>query len=146
MAIGRNISAVVKVVQDPELQGQLVFVGSNARSVHSQRGIAVARSQVAEDLVVGAVFFQNVDDVPDWIPSAGKRNLLRINVNKVIFFNLACVDGQVSVNLFPAEPLNRPSDQRRNIRMRIKAMAKKWYMRGRLPSPKLGLRFGGPEH
>ena len=66
-----------------------------------------------------AIGRENVDDMPDGIPAAGKRNLLRINMNKVIFFNLACVDGQVSVNLFPAEPLNRPSDQRRNVRMRI---------------------------
>ena len=119
MSIGRDVPAVVEVVQHPELQGQFVLVGGNLSSIHRQGGIAIARSQIAEDLVVGAIFFQNVDYMPDRILTSGKLNLVSFSVQQVIFFNLACIEGQVSVNIFPPKPLNGSSDQRRNVRMRI---------------------------
>src|SRR5260370_9847654 len=67
MAIGRDISAVVKVVEYPELQREFVFVRSNFSTVHGQRRVAVAHSQVAEHLIVSPIFFDNIDHVQDSI-------------------------------------------------------------------------------
>src|SRR5215469_17696388 len=72
MAIARNLSAVVEVVEDAELQRQLVLVRSDVLSVHREGGIAVSDLQISEYLVVSAILFDDVDDVLDRILAVSK--------------------------------------------------------------------------
>ena len=65
MAVGRDVPVAVQVVQQHELLGQLVMVGRHVAAEHHQRRVAVAPGQVAEDLVVGAVLLDDVEDVLD---------------------------------------------------------------------------------
>jgi hypothetical protein len=65
VAVAGNFSAVVEVVEHSELQRQFVLVGSDVFAIHGQRFVAVADGKVAKNLIVGAIFFQNVDHVAD---------------------------------------------------------------------------------
>ena len=65
MAVGRDVAVAVEVVEQHELLGQLVMVGRHLAAEHDQRRIAVAARQVAEDLIVGAILLDDVDDVLD---------------------------------------------------------------------------------
>ena len=55
----------VGVVEERELPGELAVVGHHPLAEAAQLRVAVADRQVAEDLVVGAVLFDDVDDVLD---------------------------------------------------------------------------------
>ena len=48
-------------------------IGRNRLRKHNDRRIAVALFQVAENLVVGAVFFHDIDDVLDLLPQLGEQ-------------------------------------------------------------------------
>ena len=65
MAVGADLALDVKVVQEHELAGQGVVVGRDGLGEQADVRIAVAFFHVAEDLVVGAVFLDDVDDVLD---------------------------------------------------------------------------------
>ena len=84
MAVSRNFSAVIEVVEHAELQCEFVLVGSDVLAVHGQRRIAIADFQIAENLIVGAVFLEHVDDVLDRIPPAGKGNSSGVAVKEVV--------------------------------------------------------------
>src|SRR5215470_2236551 len=117
MAIARNFSAVVKIVEHSELQSELMFVGRNVSAVHGQRGIAVSDWKVAENLIVGAVFFQNIDDVADGILAAGEGEVSGVGVKKVVFFDLARICGEVLLDIGETDAGDGTGSQRRNIRM-----------------------------
>jgi len=81
VAVSRDLTRVKEVVEHAELQREFVDVGRSRRAVHGQARVAVAyvlavRLQIAENLVEGAVLFDDVDDVPDGILSTSKLNLL----------------------------------------------------------------------
>ncbi len=65
MAVGRDVSVAVEVVEQHELLGQLVVVGRHVAPEHHQRRVAVASGHVAEDLVVGAILLDDVEHVLD---------------------------------------------------------------------------------
>ena len=65
MAVGADFGVHVEIVQQDELAGELVQVGRDALGEEAQLRVAVALRQVAEDLVVGAVFLDDVDAVFD---------------------------------------------------------------------------------
>ena len=75
VSIAGNFAAVVEVVEDAELPRQLVLVGRDVFAVHHQRRIAVGLADVAEELVVGAVFLDDVDDVVNRIAAALEADL-----------------------------------------------------------------------
>ncbi len=80
VAVARDFAGVEEVVEHAELQGQLVLVGRDGCTVHRPLGIAVAYGlpvlrEVAEDLIVGSIFLDDVDDVLDAIVAAGKGDL-----------------------------------------------------------------------
>ena len=84
MAVAGNFSAVVKIVEHAELQRQFVLVGSDVLAVHRERWIAVSHFQITQNLIVGAVFFEDVDHVLDRILSAGESDGAGIAVEQVV--------------------------------------------------------------
>src|SRR5439155_4488636 len=87
--IARDLAAVIEVVEHTELQSELVFVGGDVRAVHSERWVAVADFQVAEDLIIGAIFLDHVYDVADGIGSGLELDFSRIAMEKIALFHLA---------------------------------------------------------
>ena len=117
VAVAGNFSAVVEIVEHSELQREFVLVGRDVGAVHGERWIAVADGQIAEDLIVGAIFFQHVDHVADGILSAGEFKLAAIGVDEIVFFDLARVGGEILVDVGEAEALDGAADQGRNVGM-----------------------------
>ena len=95
MAVAGDLAAVVEIVEHSELQSEFVLVGSDVGAVHGERGIAVADFQIAEDLVVGAVFLDDVDHVLDRILAAGEIDCAGIAVKQVVSFDRLCEFGQL---------------------------------------------------
>src|SRR4029077_3000830 len=102
MAVSRNFSAVVKIIEHAELQRQLVLIGRDVLAEHGERRIAVADFQIAKNLIVGTVFLDDVDDMLDWILSAAKGDGAGIVVQQVIL-------------LHQLRQLGKFLDRRRNI-------------------------------
>ena len=98
MAVAGNFSAVVKVVQYTELQGELVLVGSDVGSVHHQRWIAVADFEVPENLVISAVFFKDVDYVANGVTALGEFDFAGVTAEAFVFFNTFCEFRQTRLN------------------------------------------------
>src|SRR5271155_1763313 len=65
MSIARDLTGVVEVIEHAKLQHQLVQIGSSLEPVHRQRRVAVARAQIAKDLIVGPVLLNDVDNMTD---------------------------------------------------------------------------------
>ena len=70
VAIAGDLAGVEKIIEHTELESQLMLVGGDGLAIHGQAGVAVAHRlsillEVAEDLIVGAVFLDDVDDVLD---------------------------------------------------------------------------------
>ncbi len=65
MPLGRYFAVAIEVVQQDELPGQAMGVGRDFFREDAQVRIAVAFLHVAEDLVVGAVFANDVDAILD---------------------------------------------------------------------------------
>ena len=65
VAVGADLTLDVKVVEEHELSGQSVVVRRDGLGEQADVGFAVAFFHVAEYLVVGAVFLDDVDDILD---------------------------------------------------------------------------------
>ena len=65
MAVVADLGVDVEVVEQDELAGERVGVGRDLLAEEAEARIAVAFRHVAEDLIVGAVFLDDVEDVPD---------------------------------------------------------------------------------
>ena len=65
VAVGRHDAVAVVVVEQHEALGQRVLVGRHLAPEDAQARVAVGLREVAEDLVVGAVLLEHVDDVLD---------------------------------------------------------------------------------
>src|SRR5262249_22163416 len=65
MSVGRDVPIAVQVVEQDELVGQLVVVRRDLLAAHHEALVAVAAGNVAENLVVSAVFVDDVQDVLD---------------------------------------------------------------------------------
>jgi len=94
-----------------------VLVRSNGFAIHGQRRVAVADWQVAENLIVGAIFFQHVDHVADRIFTTGKFKPTAIRLNEVVFFDLVGVGREILVDIRELEALYGTANQRCNIRI-----------------------------
>ena len=89
MSVTGDFAAVIKIVQHSKLQRQLVQVGRDIGAVHGQRRIAIAyflavEFQVAENLIVGAVFLEDVDHMTNRIRARPKRDLAGIERNRLL--------------------------------------------------------------
>ena len=65
VAVGADLALDVEVVEQHELADQGVVVGRDRLGEQAEVRLAVALGHVAEDLVVGAVLLDDVDDVLD---------------------------------------------------------------------------------
>ena len=74
MAVGAQNAAAIGVVQQRKIADELVFIRRDAFAKDAQIGVAVAVRHVAEHLVVGAVF---LDDVNDMLKDAGFADAFR---------------------------------------------------------------------
>src|SRR5207249_3241361 len=63
VAIGREDAIAIIIVEQNVLLRQGVMVGRNKLRVNAEAGIAVSLWKIAENLVVGFVFLQNVKDM-----------------------------------------------------------------------------------
>ncbi len=117
MSVAGNFAAVVEVVEDAELPRQCVLVRRDVFTVHNQRRIAIGLTDVAEELVVSTVFFDNVDHVVNRIAATLKADLAHAAFHLVATHNFL---GQLLVlasRLRQVHPRNRAVNQRGNIRM-----------------------------
>ena len=81
VAVTGDFARVVEVVKHAKLQRELVLVRSNVGAVHCQAFVAIANGlavllEISEDLIVGAVFLDDVDDMLDGRFAAGEGYLL----------------------------------------------------------------------
>jgi hypothetical protein len=74
VAVDRDFAVTVEVVEEDVLLDEGMLVGSDLLAEEDEFGVAVGVRDVAEDLVVGAVLFDDVDDVLD---GAGLADALR---------------------------------------------------------------------
>jgi len=65
MAIEADRAASVEIVEQHVLLGQGVVIRSDLTAVEDQLGVPIAFGDIAEDLVVGAVFLDDEEDVLD---------------------------------------------------------------------------------
>ena len=65
VAVGAYLAVNIEIVQEHELPGQRVVIRGNALGKNAQPRLAVALRNIAENLVVGAVFLDDVDAVFD---------------------------------------------------------------------------------
>ena len=65
VSIGADFAVHVEIVQEHELARQRVVIGRHALGEKAKLRLAVALGNVAENLVVGAVLLDDVDDVLD---------------------------------------------------------------------------------
>ncbi len=63
VAVAGNFAATVKIIEDAELPRQLVLVGRDLLAVHAKRRVGIAGPEVAKDLIVSPVLFDDVDHV-----------------------------------------------------------------------------------
>ena len=63
MAVRAENAGAIGVIEQHELAHHLVLVRRDALAEDAERGVAVAFLDVTEDLVVGAVFLDDVEDV-----------------------------------------------------------------------------------
>ena len=71
VAVHADLAVAVEVVEQDEIAGELVVVGRDLFAIHANARVAVASGfaggvfEVAEDLVVGAVLLDDVENVFD---------------------------------------------------------------------------------
>lgn len=72
-AVAGDFAAVVEVVQQDKSLGQCVQVGRHVPPEDAAGGVTVALRQIAEHLIVGAVFLHDVDDMLDPLRLIGSQ-------------------------------------------------------------------------
>src|SRR5438874_13711104 len=71
VSVHADLAVAIEVVQQDVLAGELMVIGRDAVTVDGEIGITIARwfaggiTKIAEDLVVGAVFFDDIKDIFD---------------------------------------------------------------------------------
>ena len=78
VAVAGNFAAIVEVVEHAKLLGQRVLVRSDVRAIHGDGRVAVADAEIAEDLIVGAVFLDDVNHVADFVFAGREGNAIGI--------------------------------------------------------------------
>ena len=85
MAVAGNVSTVIEIVEDTELTAELVLIGRDLFAIHRQGWVAIAIAEIAEDLVVSAIFSNDVDDVPDLVLAGGEVDAVGVAAHGVDF-------------------------------------------------------------
>src|ERR1017187_9028580 len=117
MSVAGNFSAVVKVIEHAELQGEFVLVGCEVGAIHRQRRVTVTRLQITKNLIVSAILFDDVNHVLNRILPSGKLNRSGIVMQQIIVLNRPRKLIEFAQRGRNIQPCDRPPQQRRNIRM-----------------------------
>src|SRR5581483_11623656 len=88
VAVTGNVATVVEIIEDAELSRQSMLVGSDVFAVHDEGRVAVGVGQVAEDLIVGAAFFDDVDDMMNLVLAGGERDFIGVAAGGIGFEDL----------------------------------------------------------
>src|ERR1044071_20498 len=75
MAVGGVNTIAIKIVEQDELLSQCVMIRRNKLWINAQAWIAVRLRHVAKQLVVGFVFFKNIEHMLEhgWLADAGRN-------------------------------------------------------------------------
>ena len=73
VAVGADFALDVEVVEEDELPGEGMMVRRDALGEQAERRVAVPLRHVAEDLIVGPVFLDDIDHVGDGTGSSGEE-------------------------------------------------------------------------
>src|SRR5580700_7082581 len=119
MAVAGNFSAVVEIVEHAELPGELVLVRSDVGAIDGERRVAVADLQIAEDLIKGAVLFDDVDDVLDGIVAAGELDRSGIVVQQVVMLDGAGEFLELAESRWNVQLCDGAAEQGRNVGMTV---------------------------
>ena len=65
MAVGAQNAAAIGIIEQDEIANQLVLIRGDSLAKNAEGWIAFALREIAQDLVVSAIFFDDVDDVRD---------------------------------------------------------------------------------
>ena len=117
MAVTGDVAAVVKIVEDAKLFCEGMLVRSDVRPVHGEGGIAVADSEVAKNLIVGAVFLDDVDDVLDFVFAGREGNSVGIAAAGIAFRNFFRVGIEVRGNFREGQARQRAANQSQDVRI-----------------------------
>ena len=88
VAVTGNVATIIEIIEDAELTSELVLIGRDVFAVHRQGWIAIADAEITEDLVVSAIFFNDVDDVMDLVLPGGEGDAVGIAAHGVGFGDL----------------------------------------------------------
>ena len=83
MAVAGDVAGVVEIVEDAELASEFVLVGSDLFAVHGDGGVAVGVREIAEDLIVGTVFLNDVDHVADFVFAGSEPDAVGVALRSV---------------------------------------------------------------
>ena len=85
MAVGAQNAAAIGIIQKDEIVHELMLVGSDALAELAQISVAVAFPDIAEDLVVGAVFLDDVNDVMDFVFAGSEGDAVGVALRGIRF-------------------------------------------------------------
>src|SRR6266436_2963612 len=88
VAITGNVATIIEIIEHAVLTSELVLIGRDVLPVHRQGWIAIAGAEITENLVVGAIFSDDVDDVPDLVLTGGEADAVGIAAGGVGFGDL----------------------------------------------------------
>ena len=99
MAIARNVAAIVKVIEYAKLFCERVLVWCDVGAIHGDGGITVADAKIAEDLIVRAVFLDDVNHMTNVVFPGCKRHTIRVPAAGVSFRGFFRVRRQICGNI-----------------------------------------------
>src|SRR5580704_4209909 len=124
MTVAGNFSADIEIVEYAELQRELVFVRRDVGAVHCEGGVAIAdllfaEFQIAENLIVSAIFLDDIDDVLDGILAGNKSDDSRILMEQVVVLNGARKIFEFAESRGNVQTRDGATQQRGNVGMRV---------------------------
>src|ERR1700720_3453332 len=117
VAISGYVATVIKVIEYAELTCELVLIGRDVLAVHRQGWIAIAGAEIAENLVVRPIFFNDVDDVPDLVLTGGEADAVGIAARSVGFGDLLREREQICRQIRKGDARERAVNHRRSVRV-----------------------------
>ena len=137
VAITRDIAAVIEIIENAELASELVLVGSDVLAVHGERRVAVSGGEIAEDLIVGAILLDDVDDVMNFVFAVREGYAIGIAAQRVGLRNLPGVGRKVRGQFREGNARKRPVNQCGTVRISRAAIGglaiRRWIRPGAAP-------------
>ena len=93
-------------------------VGGNVGAIHRERRVAVAHVQIAQNLIVGSIFPEDVNHVANGISSIVEDDLSRIFADEIVLLNVARKFRETSLDLGQIHAGDGAPQQFGNVGMR----------------------------